>query len=254
MQTRSLLSSFAHLSILALSACGGHAASSDMASQDETGNEIVGHFVLAPGGADRADVWVEEMNLHVDGVFEANFGSDVSNLSGHHFLAGGTYVVDAKSSTIHFSYDGPNAWNSWRFKAVAGGIELATTDSDFGTQPTVRMNHAASPVTLHFAADGSASADGALVPGATVLVNYAVSRSHCRGKDAAVSPLFMVDNGPVQGPGWAFPPPVNGQLNQMMMVPSGHEIELWFVETDGSPCKDFDSAGGKNFRFPIVAH
>jgi hypothetical protein len=116
-------------------------------------------------------------------------------------------------------------------------------------------HQAPAPVTLNFAADGSATASGPLVAGATILLHYADSRAHCRGEDMGVWPLFMVDNnGVVERTGWVFPPAVNGEMNQIMTVPQGHEIELWFEQADASLCHVFDSNGGKNFRFPIAAH
>jgi hypothetical protein len=233
-------------------ACGGTEPSGDSAAEDlSVGGSPLGHFVLAPGSGDNEHDWIEEMNLHADGIFEANFGSDVSNLPGQHFMSGGTYTVDAKASKISFT--GAGISSVWTYKPVKGGIAVKAVGSPFDDEPAFTMNQAPAPVTLSFAADGSATASGPLVAGATMLLHYAESRTHCRGEDMDVSPQFMVDNGVVRGPGWAFPPAVNGEMNQIMTVPKGHEIELWFELADASQCRGFDSNGGKNFRFAIAA-
>jgi len=245
-----LVTSFALLSLVA-SGCAAANDSDATSSEDLASTAPIGHYLLATDNP-TSFLWLNEINLHHDGTFDGNFGSDVSNLSGHFFLANGTYKVAQTSRgralSLTYSLDGsPSGTQSYVFKTTAHGIDLRAE----GDSAWFSMDSAAAPVTIHFYADGSVHADGALHVGDTALVRYAAGRAKCSGKNQNLGVFAAIDSPQPQFVD--SPVAVNGFYDFMVPVSAGKNLSVWFESTNSSGCVVWDSNASRNFVFPIEA-
>jgi hypothetical protein len=241
---------FALVAVLS-SACSAPSGEDVSSSEDSASTTTpLGHYVLGAAGFGNDDSWLNEINLHRDGTFEGNFGNGASNLSGHFFYANGTYKVIkvAGGSALAFSYsfDDRASTSQFLFKTTAHGLELQPDASE----PWFSMDAAAAPITLNFAADGSFSAAGPLHAGDTALVRYAAARAKCGGSDARVNIFASVDFFP-QPQIAAAPVEVDGYYDLLIPIGPGKNFALWFEDTNGSGCSEWDSNASKNFNFVI---
>ncbi len=175
-------------------------------------------------------------------------GSDVSNLSGHHFPETGTYTLDASGLVL----------NGARWDVARKGDTLRVK----GASAWFTMKKAPL-VTLTFGADWSVTQSGPLVASEALLVRYAASRDTCAPPAKGglfVSALAQVDGGVVTGLTGEFgSQPVHGFLGALGFVPPGANLAMWFETgaTDsqgGSTCSRWDSRFGQNYHFAIAAH
>jgi len=226
-------------------------STSEQAVSADVASTLVGHFVLAAAGPGNDDNWINEINLHKNGTFDGNFGNSVSNLSGHFFLANGTYLIaqtsHAEALSLSYSLDGQSASIEYLLQVQANGVELRPTDS--ASEPWFSMDAAPAPIALTFAADGSLSAAGALHAGDTALVRYEGSRSKCTGKGAAVTLLGDID----------FPQPqfvdavneVDGYFEFLVPVSKGTSLTLWFETANASGCSVRDPSSEETYELTI---
>lgn len=220
-------------------------ASAESNEADVSGS-IAGHYVLASGSAESDVFWINEVNLHKDGTFEGNFGSSVSNLSGHFYWANGTYTTASTAQGRVIRFAEPNGTSELLFKATATGLQLKSTGET--SDPWFAMDKAAAPVTVNFPADGSLPPHVALHKNDTVLVRYPAARAKCTGKDAIVTALGEQD----------LPQPqfvigvsaVKGTYDFLIPAGDGTHLTLWF-EGSSSGCTAWDSNAGHNFVFDV---
>jgi hypothetical protein len=246
---------FAPLAVVALgalvTACSASPDSDATSSEDLAASAPIGHYLLAEN--DPQDfIWVNEINLHHDGTFDGNFGSGVSNLSGHFFLANGTYALTQSSKgrvlALTYSFDGaPSGTSTYLVKTTAHGIQLKPTDD--ANEPWFAMDSAPAPVALHFDANGNVSADRALHAGDTALIRYAAARAKCSGKNASVGVFAAIDSPQPQFV--SSPTAVNGFYDFLVPIGTGKELSVWFESSDGPSCHAWDSNASKNFTFAI---
>jgi hypothetical protein len=227
----------------------GDADTGDAISADQDlAASIAGYYRVQDERGAGLSRWIAEVNLHGDGTYEGNFGNDVSNLSGHHYWNAGTYRVEKKGgkTTVFFDSDG------YEMRVSANGLELRFAAFE-PKQPWFTMRKEASPVAITFAADGSATANGPLVPGGTALILYASARVHCSSKDhgflAGSWAVHGVTNGWLD---WGLGGPAKGYYRAIAHVPTaGHDFALWFHDTDNASCDHWDSRSGQNYHFAI---
>jgi hypothetical protein len=234
-------------SLVLLAACGGAPADDAASSNDLSTKTIEAYFELA--GDANNDQWIEAIALHTDGSFEANMGSDVSNLSGHHFAETGTYTLDASSLVLN----GDERW------PVSRSGDTLRVKGNLGTWFTMKETKL---VTLTFHADWSVTQSGPLVENEALLVRYAASRDTCAPPAKGglfVAALGQVDGGVVTGITGEFgAQPVRGWLGALGFVPTGKDLSVWFEvgAADGqgvTTCTRWDSRYGQNYRFAIAA-
>lgn len=74
-------------------ACGASAPSEDAVDQELSRSPLGrgGLYVLISDAAASNTFWLNKLNLHADGTFEADFGGSVSNLHGGRWFGAGTY-------------------------------------------------------------------------------------------------------------------------------------------------------------------
>jgi hypothetical protein len=237
-----------------LAACSSPVQSEDGSSseQDLGGSAITaGYYVFdkAEGSVDR---WIVAVNLHVDGTYEGDFGDDVSNLSGLSYLADGTYEIDTKASTISFSQNGGTS-DPYSYRIQNGALELKFSGEALAPQSWFSVAKEASPVTLTFGADWTATQSGALKAGGTALVRYAAARAQCAGNQAQLSLDYVIDGGTIGNEyfGAAFPSaPIDGYVDLLVTIPAGHDLAFHFKSSNGG-CNGSDSDFGKNYHFVI---
>ena len=247
---RLALGSFA-LVVSFLAGCSAPVESEAESADDAVTTTPLGHYVLGAAGAGNDGNWLNEINLHRDGTFDGDFGNGLSNLSGHYFLANGTYKITHSSagSLITFSYElGEAGTVSYRFELQAHGLRLQPTDD--ASEPWFTMDAARAPVTLTFAADGSVSAAAALHAGDTALLRYAASRSKCSGKGARVSMFASIDS--PQPSFVSSPDAVAGYYDLLVDVGDGKQLDVWFEDGNDSGCSKWDSNASHNFVFAIA--
>ncbi len=243
---------FAPFALIAVLSLACSAPSNDDASSSEEASSVspLGHYVLSAAGPGNDGNWLNEINLHRDGTFDGDFGNGVSNLSGHFFLANGTYKIEhtSKGSALTFSYvfDGRASSSQYLFETEAHGLELEPTDD--ASEPWFAMDSAAAPITLTFAADGSVTKT-ALHAGDTALVRYSAARAKCGGNDARLSIFASIDS---PQPGFiSTPVDVDGYYDLLVPVGDGKQLALWFESANDSGCSVWDSNASHNFNFDI---
>ena len=218
-------------------------------------------FYSANNGAQSAR-WVEAMNLHTDGTFEATFGN--ATLSGFLFAADGTFTVNDNASTIAFSYTyGSTGTDVYNVEPASDGLQLEFVSADDqADQAWVTLSKGDRPQWLAFGAQGAPTQSGDLVAGSVLLVEYASARNRCPATaslfHSPVTMLIVVDSAFGQQNLLQFPiRPINGYYRGLMSVPSGHELDLWFQDdafgsSGNVTCQDFDSNDSQNFNFEIT--
>ena len=204
----------------------------------------------AAGSGDDA-VWLNEINLHKDGTFDGNFGNGSSSLSGHYFLANGVYSSgsSAAGKTLSFSYtfDGTAETDSYLYTTQAGGLRVKPTVD--ASEPWFTMDTAAAPITVSFAADGSAPSVHTAHAGDTLLLRYSASRLKCTGTSAELTALASLDS----------PQPnvvdtveeVDGYYDFLVSVGDAKKVSIWFENTDEQGCTFWDSNASQNFVVTI---
>jgi hypothetical protein len=246
------LASFASVLALALAGCSGAGdaqTSSDEELSADTATTPIGHYLLDAAGSGDDASWLNEINLHKDGTFDGDFGSGLSNLSGHYFLANGTYTLgsSAQGKSLSFSYSlaGRSATSSFLYAVQAHGLRLKPTDD--ASEPWFGMDTAAAPVTLTFAADGSAPNVHTLHAGSTALLRYSAARLRC-GSGSQLSAFASIDS---PQPSLAVTvSPVDGYYDVLVPVDPGKKLSVWFENTAAS-CTYWDSNDSQNFVFTI---
>ncbi len=246
------LASFASVFVLALSGCSGAADAQTSSDQDlsaDTSSTPIGHYLLDAAGAGDDGSWLNEINLHKDGTFDGDFGSGLSNLSGHYFLANGTYTLTStsagKSLNLTYLFDGRPETSSFLYSVQAHGLRVKPTDDP--SEPWFSMDAAPAPVTLSFAADGSAPSVHAIHAGTTALLRYSAARLRC-GSGSQLSAFASIDS---PQPSVAVTvSPVDGYYDVLVPVPAGKKLSVWFENT-GSNCTYWDSNASQNFVFTI---
>lgn len=245
-----LLAATVALALTGCSGADGAQASSDEDLRADTSSTPIGHYLLSAEGSGDDVSWLNEINLHEDGTFDGNFGNGLSNLSGHFFLANGTYTLTSgaqgKSLNLSYSWDGQSGTASFLYSVQAHGLRLKPTDDS--SEPWFSMDAAAAPVTMTFAADGSAPSLHAAHAGETLLVRYSASRLQC-GSGSSLAAEASLDS----------PQPnmvssvneVNGYYDFLVPVGEGKELDLWFENTNSQGCVFWDSNASKNFVITI---
>ncbi len=245
--------------------CTAPADPAEISSEVTSAVEVpAGHYTrteLPPGFR-----WINELNLHADGTFEASFGNGASELSGHAFLADGTYRVDARAATIRFSYAFvSDEVDTYRVRSSAGGVELRFVNADEQENYSwFTLRRGPRPISITFGADWSVTQSGPLVAGAPLLVEYAAARAVCpqvaTASSLAITLLGRVDGNTTQyAVATAFPAaPAGGHYRALGVVPAGHTLALWLdvsaVDAQQQAlCHGWDSHFGDNFNFPIAA-
>jgi hypothetical protein len=234
------------------SGADGSATSSgaDLSADTSSGTPI-GHYVLGAAGSGNDDQWLNEINLHKDGTFDGNFGNAVSNLSGHYFLANGTYTFGSTSAgktlELTYSYDGQSGTGSYLYTVERSGLRLQSADDT--SEPAFTMDSAAAPITLSFAADGSAPGVHTAHAGDTLLLRYSAARLKCGGNGAGLAALASLDS----------PQPsvvdsvneVDGYYDFLVPVAEGKKLSIWFENTNEQGCVFWDSNASQNFVVTI---
>jgi hypothetical protein len=248
-----------------------HATSQDDGDTQASGGTVGGatsEAVTAKAGfysannAAQSARWVQAMNLHGDGTYEATFGN--GELSGFLFSADGTFTVDDSASTIAFSYTyGSTGTDVYNFKPAPDGLQLEFVSADDqADQAYVTLTKGDRPQSLEFDAQGAPTQSGALVAGSPLLIEYASVRDQCPASasllQSPVTMLIVVDGAFGQQNLLQFPiRPIDGYYRGLMSVPSGHELNLWFeddaFDSSGNvTCQDYDSNNAQNFNFEIT--
>jgi hypothetical protein len=236
-----------------LGCASGSTASAESGTQDLTADTLAGYYELS-GDANNDD-WIEAVALHADGSYEANMGSDVSNLSGHHFAASGSWTVTQTDSetVIRLGAD----MLGYQVDAKGDVMKLLPRGGS-GKWFTLTKK---SLVTLTFNADWSTTQSGPLVASEALLIRYAAARDTCvppSNGGLFVSALGNSDVGPVTVLTDEFgSKPVKGFLGALGSVPNGKSLTLWFVTGSvdfqgASTCSHPDSKFGANYHFPIT--
>jgi hypothetical protein len=202
--------------------------------------------------------WLEAIALHRDGTFEANVGNNVSNLSGHHYPAAGTYTVAGKVLTLQYWFYG-DATDQYDVEVQGDALKMKLRGADTADWFTVHKKKAA---TLTFWDDWTMSEDGPLIAGAPLVVRYAASRIPCTpppvegGLSVVMHAEIDGDHqwGLVQGFGRK---PVKGVLGSLGHVPQGQHLAVWFQngavgQYEQLTCSAWDSRYGANYHFSIA--
>jgi len=117
------------------------------------------------------------------------------------------------------------------------------------------------PATLSFGADWSVTQSGALVAGGKATIHYDIARlPYCRTQYMGFPAWDVLADWSVDG-GRASSVPVTKidasgarvGTDVTIDVPYGHDLALWFYESDEGGCAGWDSAYGKNFHFAVDA-
>ena len=235
----------------------GCAVSPD-ADEDTTGDDgkadashLAGYFQLTGDVANHE--WIETINFHSNGVFEAWMGNDTSNLSGHHFVASGTFAVHNSSMTLKMVASSLTGDTTYDFKLANDVLELEQQGS-----PDAKFAMHREPLaSITFGGDWTVHQGGPLHAGEALLVRYAASRVTCPvlGEDGSdfITTLASVDHGGTRGIVNGYnTEPLNGFYDALGFVPeSGHDLAIWFqISTPG--CSKFDSNFGNNYHFTIT--
>ncbi len=244
------------VSLAGAAGCSGAADSdassgADLSASSSSASTPIGHYVLSNAGSGDDDTWLNEINLHKDGSFDGNFGNAASNLSGHFFLANGTYTLGSSSAgkTLDLSYslDGQSGTSSYLYTAVSGGLRLKAADDT--SEPAFVMDSAPAPITVSFAADGSAPSVHSAHAGDTLLLRYSAARLKCGGSGAGLAALASLDS----------PQPsvvdsvneVDGYYDFLVPVGEGKKLSIWFENTNEQGCVFWDSNASHNFVVTI---
>ena len=241
-----------------LSGCVADSSSGDdddLAAEDAKadGSSIAGYYQFQ--GEPLTYEWIDSINLHSNNTFEAVMGNNVSNLSGHRYVASGTYTFTGGVLTLHMVADviGPHTM-TYHAHATGGALQLQQTGAD-------PFSIAKKPiVSLTFKPDYTVTQSGPLHAGEALLVRYAESRASCTNSDGVfVTPFETVDGGLQAGTIREFNRhAVNHYLGALGFVPAqGNDLTLWFdvgsVDNhDVLLCSHWDSSFGKNYHFQIV--
>jgi hypothetical protein len=191
-------------------------------------------------------------------------GDSVSNLSGHHFDANGTYAVKtiggAPTLELRHDFVGPTVEHY-----LIGGTPTAPTLKFDGDDAAFALRPLPAPATIRFDANAAPHVDGTIVGNAPLLVEYAANRDQCPVSESQESVILMGGSNtasPVPNQLVApFPVhPVNGSFRLLLVAPSPRAVRptltLWFedvtVANDGSPrCNKWDSNFGANYSFDM---
>jgi hypothetical protein len=244
--------------------CGG--ATSDGSSgteEDLTSSNLAGYYEFT---GPSLDSWIEQLALHADGSFEANIGSDVSNLSGHHFQTTGTFDFKKQGGTnvlsLHalgdFAVAGSSSYD------VSRNGNTITLKEHGGAASTAFHMQQAKLVTITFNADWTITQSGPIVANAPFLVRYAASRDDCpipQGGGLDLTAFGQFDNGAPTSITFPFnSQPVKGFLAMFGFPAQGDSLAVWFKggahdsQDVSTSCTHWDSNLGKNYHFTVAAH
>jgi hypothetical protein len=243
-------------------ACGG-AAPADSTSADEnlTSAQLAGYYELT---GQHGDFWIEQLALHPDGSFEANMGTDESNVSGHHFPTTGTFDVKSQGGTELLSLRaiGINAGDS-TYDVVVTGDKLEFKDHGAPGGASFRL-HKTELATITFNADWSITPSGPIVADAPFLVRYAASRDDCPPPEGGG--LALEAFGEIGGITASITQPFNSQPVKGFLSAFGSvssqgatDLAVWFkggaqdAHEVSTGCTHWDSNLGKNYHFTVTA-
>ncbi len=116
------------------------------------------------------------------------------------------------------------------------------------------------PATLRFPANAGLAADGVVLSGQTLNIEYDPIRlSQCRGKNSSgiedwTVQVFLAIDGEaplaldmIEGRGTQFPYAVP----RSVLIPDGKRLEVWFKASDVNGCVQWDSNQSRNYAFTI---
>lgn len=127
------------------------------------------------------------------------------------------------------------------------------------------LSHAAesdriAPTTLRFPPDGNPHANGLVLSGQTLYIEYDPIRlAQCRGKNSSgveewtVQVFLAIDGAAplaldmIEGRGTLFPYAVP----RSVVIPDGKSLEIWFKASDVKGCVQWDSNQGQNYVYTI---
>lgn len=261
----SLASSAALLLALSSGGCGDAPAYDDSAeTSQDLSTSVVGRFSLSGPAGSR---WIQDVILRSDGTFTGNFGNNVSNLSGHHFEAAGTYTVQSSSSgsALVFRFD------------LCQGCATVTESYPFSVRPDGRLE-VRLPDDVPFTLERAADARLGEPPGEVDLVYRFLHEGvgytkEVHGTLTAGRPFRFLWDGRRASCGSGFAPFLKGRffdasghatffssrldrihvsgwlLTTVVALPPGAKrVDLWVHET---ACNKYDSDFGRNFSFPL---
>lgn len=142
------------------------------------------------------------------------------------------------------------------FGVVACG---APAEESTGTAKGVESEVQGGAATLTFGASGAPKLEGALVEGSTLTIRYDQSRlSKCKGRSGGRDAWTITGFASVNGEdAKTF---ATGEVDakgdrqakdaQVRLEHAG-ELALWFQANDRFGCNEYDSEGGKNYRFDV---
>jgi hypothetical protein len=225
--------------------------------EDLNGATPLGFYVGPARQPAQACRWINKINFHKDGIFDGDFGNCIGNLSGHRFLANGTYaVVDTpEGKAVDLTIPGRlGGVDRYLFKKTAAGFDFRFFIINAGSfpqsEPWFSTNRAASPISLTFNADWSRSQSGHVNGPATVLLRYADARRQCKGRNASLLAYVSVDGKHAQFVQTAQS--INGFIGALVKIEGGHDLAVWFHSSDESGCQFWDSnIGSTNFHYPM---
>jgi hypothetical protein len=208
--------------------------------------------------------WINLLNLHDDGSFEASLGSNASGLSGRQFNASGTYEVKSVGGKpaleLRYEFFGPRL-EQYVIGGTASAPQLQLDHGDGTLGVTFSLRPLPAPATIHFDANAAPHADSSIGHGVPILLMYDANRAQCPLSEARES-VFMRGEAPGAPLGQnqiaaTFPNnPVNGTFRLLVWTPpAGPKLSLWFrnvtFDSSGMTCEKWDSNFGANFSFDM---
>jgi hypothetical protein len=138
------------LSTLSLAACSGSSAddaaspetAAASADQDLTKALGPGHYQLVSDDG-LSGVWIIDLTLHHDGTYDALFGTDISNVSGHQFNGQGHYHLANFRAGPSIVFEGGGGWEFTYAAQSDGTFHVRTLNSlqDLQTRFVIKKTH-----------------------------------------------------------------------------------------------------------------
>jgi hypothetical protein len=250
---------------------GRVATDADLTAPPETGS--VGMWIM--GGEWRVDVWPPLFQ-----GAEASIGITQDRIDAGACGPGATATAylatpDGRVTTVPISGEDGSTSGTFRVPDDARSLALwvklegadgcVAWDSNYGRNFTLPV-HRWAPVRVRFGASGEPVADGPLVRGGVVAVEYAHERlPSCRiiyrgfaGWDIIAHAAFDGVQVPgasvvLRGGGGSTSGTFPVALAYFPVPWEANELQLWFENNEYPPlCLEWDSNGGANYRFPLV--
>lgn len=281
---RSLFAALALVPLVAAFGCGAPSEGTTTADESELREasatlRLSGDFTStltgsARAGSDLAIVYdlARAPKLDRNCVRTANGGGRGWALTGHYQRNGGEVAHVDLSSKMPSNGDATGTVDG-RIPLTEGGdlavwFEVTSLggcqayDSQFSQNYHVKVSGPppGSDATLVFRASGEVEAKGELRAGGKVSVRYEDARlPKCRGSRAGAQAWAL--RGSAQLNGGAIQTFDTGRavdakgtreaVDAIVALPEAGELALWFQGTDVFGCSEYDSQGGKNYRFRV---